>query len=89
MLDLTSGLWPFPSLHIPSKKLPVGKSQFQSVLQEMYDLDEGDDGIVFSKNQGIFWPKRAVFGSKQAEIRGVLSTVPCYKAPWGEFLRSL
>jgi hypothetical protein len=55
----------------------------------MYDLDEGDDGIVFSKNQGIFWPKRAVFGSKQAEIRGVLSTVPCYKAPWGEFLRSL
>jgi FkbM family methyltransferase len=39
----------FDILNVPSKNLKVEKSQFTSVLESMYDRDECDDGIVFSK----------------------------------------
>jgi FkbM family methyltransferase len=39
----------FESLSIPSKQLVLERPQFLSVLEEMYRLDETDDGIVFSK----------------------------------------
>ena len=39
----------FSKLFIPTKNLNLSKDQFQSVLQQMYDEDEGDDGIVFTR----------------------------------------
>ena len=40
----------FDVLTIPSKGLVICKSQFLSVLEEMYHLYEGDDGLIFSKS---------------------------------------
>lgn len=39
----------FDSLFIPSKNITTEKSQFRPTLQEMYDTDSEDNGIVFSK----------------------------------------
>ena len=39
----------FDKLYIPSKNLSVQKSEFLPMLQTMFDRDEGDEGIVFSK----------------------------------------
>lgn len=39
----------FDLLAVPSKNLTVDRSQFLSTLERMYDLDESDDGVVFSK----------------------------------------
>jgi hypothetical protein len=39
----------FATLLVPGKNLIVRQDDFDSVLQKMYDADEGDDGLVFSK----------------------------------------
>jgi FkbM family methyltransferase len=39
----------FSRMTIPSKGLSVGRSEFVQRLQEMYDRDEGDEGIMFEK----------------------------------------
>jgi FkbM family methyltransferase len=39
----------FDTLVIPSKQLAIERSQFLPVLQQMYNLDECDEGMVFSK----------------------------------------
>ncbi len=39
----------FSSLFIPTKNLNLPKDQFQPVLQEMYDKEQSDDGIVFTR----------------------------------------
>jgi FkbM family methyltransferase len=41
----------FSTLTIPSKKLSVSRPDFRRTLQEMYDRDEGDDGIIFEKSE--------------------------------------
>jgi FkbM family methyltransferase len=37
----------FTKLFIPTKNLTVGRDQFLSQLQEMYDRDESDSGLIF------------------------------------------
>ena len=39
----------FSRMTIPSKGLSVERSEFVRCLQEMYDRDEGDEGIIFEK----------------------------------------
>jgi FkbM family methyltransferase len=39
----------FAQLIVPSKNLTVEPSRFYDVLQEMYERDEGDEGIIFLK----------------------------------------
>ncbi|WP_420238836.1 FkbM family methyltransferase [Telmatobacter bradus] len=39
----------FDMLYLPSKKLTVKKEKFSEVLNDMYDLEESDDGVIFSK----------------------------------------
>jgi predicted nucleotidyltransferase len=39
----------FNSLYIPSKKITVNKSNFLKILENMYNSEESDEGIVFSK----------------------------------------
>jgi FkbM family methyltransferase len=39
----------FSKLFIPSKNLNLTKDQFQPALQEMYDKEQIDDGIVFTR----------------------------------------
>ena len=39
----------FGKLYVPSKSLRVERSQFEPTLEEMYQKDEEDQGIVFSK----------------------------------------
>jgi FkbM family methyltransferase len=39
----------FDRLNIPSKRTIIDRSQFRAALEQMYDLNECDDGIVFSK----------------------------------------
>ena len=39
----------FSTLNIPSKDLRVERKDFQTTLQEMYDTDHGDEGIIFEK----------------------------------------
>ena len=39
----------FSKLFIPSKNLTANKDQFQPVLQHMYDHDQTDDGVVFTR----------------------------------------
>jgi FkbM family methyltransferase len=39
----------FTRLTIGRKNLTVGRDEFQNALTEMYDRDEGDDGIMFEK----------------------------------------
>ena len=39
----------FSHLTIPSKSITVRKSEFLLTLETMYQHDEGDDGIAFSK----------------------------------------
>ncbi|MGB9256338.1 MAG: FkbM family methyltransferase [Candidatus Korobacteraceae bacterium] len=39
----------FSSLFIPTKNLNLTREQFQPVLQEMYDKEQLDDGIVFTR----------------------------------------
>jgi FkbM family methyltransferase len=39
----------FSRLFIPTRNLNVTRDQFQAVLQEMYDKDQIDDGIVFTR----------------------------------------
>lgn len=39
----------FSKLFIPSKNLAIGEDQFLRVLTHMYERDEGDDGLLFSK----------------------------------------
>jgi FkbM family methyltransferase len=40
----------FSELTIPSRNLMIDKSQFVSALESMYEANEEDDGIIFSKN---------------------------------------
>lgn len=39
----------FSKLTIPSKQIILDSSDFVRFLNEMYDLDQGDDGIIFEK----------------------------------------
>ncbi|MGA2653313.1 MAG: FkbM family methyltransferase [Terracidiphilus sp.] len=39
----------FRTLNIPSKKLVLQRPQFLPALDEMYSLNESDDGVIFSK----------------------------------------
>ncbi len=39
----------FSHLFIPSKASTVERSQFLPTLQQMYDRDEGDDGLIFTR----------------------------------------
>lgn len=39
----------FDQLFIPSLGVTVGKEKFQDTLQAMYDAEEGDNGIIFTK----------------------------------------
>ena len=39
----------FTSLFIPAKQLTVPAREFETTLQRMYDADEGDEGIIFTK----------------------------------------
>jgi FkbM family methyltransferase len=39
----------FSTLAVPSKSIITSKANFHDVLQTMYDRDESDDGIVFTK----------------------------------------
>lgn len=39
----------FTKLFIPSKNLSIGREEFLAVLTRMYERDEGDDGLLFSK----------------------------------------
>jgi hypothetical protein len=39
----------FSTLAVPSKSITTSKANFHDVLQTMYDRDESDDGIVFTK----------------------------------------
>jgi FkbM family methyltransferase len=39
----------FGYLYIPSKNLNVEKANFEAILAKMYEHDESDDGIIFSK----------------------------------------
>jgi FkbM family methyltransferase len=39
----------FTTLHVPSKNLTVGRDSFKATLRAMYDADEGDAGLVFSR----------------------------------------
>jgi FkbM family methyltransferase len=48
--ELLSFIQPhFSTLLIPSKQLTAKRDDFESVLQQMYEADEGDDGLVFQK----------------------------------------
>jgi len=38
----------FSKIYIPSKDLTAERSSFKSVLRQMYDKGEGDDGIIFT-----------------------------------------
>lgn len=40
----------FDQLFIPSKKRRVPREEFHATLGRMFELDESDDGIVFSKS---------------------------------------
>lgn len=40
----------FDQLRVPSKSLSAEKADFASKLQQMYDRNEGDEGIVFSRS---------------------------------------
>lgn len=42
-------LWKFKLLTIPTKSLTVPSDQFLTVLQQLYDLGECDDGLIFQK----------------------------------------
>lgn len=39
----------FSRLFVPSKNLAVDKDEFHAVLTRMFERDEGDDGLIFSK----------------------------------------
>ncbi len=39
----------FTTLHVPSKDIPVPRDAFKATLRAMYDADEGDAGLVFSR----------------------------------------
>ncbi|MGH7907262.1 MAG: FkbM family methyltransferase, partial [Candidatus Binataceae bacterium] len=39
----------FNTLQIPSKGLQADKAEFLPVLQSMFDRDEGDGGLIFTK----------------------------------------
>jgi FkbM family methyltransferase len=39
----------FTRLHVPSKNITVGRDAFKATLRAMYEADEGDAGIVFSR----------------------------------------
>jgi FkbM family methyltransferase len=39
----------FSALFVPSKNRRVGRPEFKSVLREMYDKNEGDPGLVFTR----------------------------------------
>jgi FkbM family methyltransferase len=39
----------FTGLHVPSKNLTVARDAFKTTLRSMYDTDEGDAGLVFSR----------------------------------------
>ena len=41
----------FDTLYIPSKLLTAERSQFTSVLARMFERDEEDDGVVFSRSR--------------------------------------
>jgi FkbM family methyltransferase len=41
----------FSTLTIPSKTRRVSRPDFRRALQEMYDRNEGDDGIIFEKSE--------------------------------------
>ncbi len=40
----------FDSLHVPTINKTVGKDEFASLLQGVYDSGRSDDGIIFSRN---------------------------------------
>lgn len=49
--DFVSVIEPhFDSLFIPSKNINVPKSHFLTTLKGLYDRDEGDEALLFSKN---------------------------------------
>jgi len=49
--DFLSAIDPFfDKLTIPSKNIIVDKENFVSMLSEMYEQEEGDDGIIFEKS---------------------------------------
>ncbi|HEY1503362.1 MAG TPA: FkbM family methyltransferase [Stellaceae bacterium] len=39
----------FMKLHVPSKNITVARDGFKATLRAMYDADEGDAGLVFSR----------------------------------------
>jgi FkbM family methyltransferase len=39
----------FTTLHVPSKNITVARDAFNVTLRAMYDGDEGDEGLVFSR----------------------------------------
>jgi len=39
----------FTKLHVPSKNITVARDSFKATLRAMYDADEGDAGLVFSR----------------------------------------
>jgi FkbM family methyltransferase len=39
----------FTRMFVPSKDVTVRKDQFRTLLQEMYDRDENDNGLIFTK----------------------------------------
>jgi FkbM family methyltransferase len=45
--ELLATLPAFETLIIPSLKIQVAEDKFSSILQQMYDNDLGDDGIIF------------------------------------------
>ncbi|WP_319420254.1 FkbM family methyltransferase [Pleurocapsa sp. FMAR1] len=41
----------FDRLYIPSKKITIGKSEFEATLTTMFNKNEEDDGIIFQKTR--------------------------------------
>jgi hypothetical protein len=39
----------FQQLHVPSKNVTVARDAFKATLRAMYDADQGDAGLVFSR----------------------------------------
>ncbi len=39
----------FTRMSIPTRGVTVGKDRFHTLLQEMYERDESDSGLIFTK----------------------------------------
>jgi FkbM family methyltransferase len=53
----------FLSMFVPSRNCVVRKAEWRSVLQSMYDRDESDDGILFSRSPSFVGPIPQVGGT--------------------------